>query len=211
MRPPEGRDTTAAVRWSLSLVAIALVGCRSADGTWPSLARRAGEPGTAVAGCATPAAGCAAAATPEPPAAPPLAPAATAPAAPSPALDDIPARLDTIARDLADLTSRLAQQRSATDAAVAKAREARSDNAAWSQAQLELSRYQRAGSAVGDVRQRLEAVAGTLAAAAADGADVTALLKATGSLIARTAAAGTEFDTAYAAANSVISRGAANR
>lgn len=151
------------------------------------------------------AAGCAALATPAPPVAPaaPVVPAAVA--APAVAIDDVPTRLDTIAGDLADLTSRLAQQRSATDAAVAAARGAKSDGA-WSRAQLELSRYQRAGGAIGDARGRLEAVAGTLAAAAAGGADVTALLKATGRLIARTVALGADFDQAYAAASSAVSR-----
>ncbi|MGI4880412.1 MAG: hypothetical protein ACRYG4_23340, partial [Janthinobacterium lividum] len=78
----------------------------------------------------------------------------------------------------------------------------KADSEQWAKAQLELTRLERLGSQLGDLREKLDAIAGKLAAAAGDGADVTMPLKATGGVIGRVDVLQAEFDAGYAAASS---------
>ncbi len=184
---------------------LAVTACAAGGGAWPSLARRPVEgprpPLTAPRRCAvaTGEASCApgggesvtAAGTPASP--------APAVAAPPVAIDDISARLAVIDRDLGDTAARLATQKTATAAAVAAARGRAQTTPEWAKAELERTALDRIGNQIGDVRERLDGVAGTLAAASAGGADVSAPLLATGRLIARTTALTADYEAAAAA------------
>ena len=128
-------------------------------------------------------------------------PAPATPTLPTPpvATEDIAARLTVIDRDLGDAATRLAAQRTAATSAAATARGTATNSEAWAKAQLELTAFNRVGNQLGDIRVRLDAIAGTLAAANAGGTDVAAALTATGRLIARTMALQADYDSAAAA------------
>ena len=182
-------------RLSISLL-LAVTAC-AGGGAWPSLARRPIEgPPLAV-----PAGRCAAAVPPT--CGPAVAPAVAAVTPPSPvapvAIDDIAARLTVIDRDLTDAAARLAEQRSKATAAGNAARGTATGSEAWTRAQLELTALDRIGNQIGDLRERIDAVAGTLAAASAGGSDVAAPLAATGRLEARAMALQADYTAAAAA------------
>jgi hypothetical protein len=164
-------------RRALPLLLLATAGCAAtADGSWPSLARRPGEIEAGSRGAAEPA-------------------PATAPTA-APAGDPAPVavaagRTAEAAREFDAVLVRWQTQRTATEAAVAAARGAAPSSAAWAKAQLELTRLERLGSEIGDLRDRTDAIAGDLAQAAAGGSDVAAALAAAGALITRIEAART--------------------
>lgn len=115
------------------------------------------------------------------------------------AIDDIAGKLAVIDRDLTDAAARLAVQRSAAVAAAAAARGAGVATPAWAKAELERTALDRIGNQVGDLRERLDAIAGTLAAASVGGTDVAAPLLTTGRLIARATALTGEYEAAVAA------------
>jgi hypothetical protein len=183
----------------LSLVLLlAVTACAGGGGGWPTLARRPieGPPpvlsetrkcaiATGTASCGAPVAVVTAPIVPQLP---------TAPVA----IDDVAAKLAVIDRDLTDAAARLAAQRTAATAA-ATARGTPTDTPAWAKAQLELTALDRVGNQIGDIRERLDAIAGTLAAASAGGTDVAAPLLATGRLIARATAMQGDYDTTAAA------------
>ena len=112
----------------------------------------------------------------------------------------MPAKLGVIDRDMTDAATRLTAQQTAATAAAAAARGTAVDSAAWGKAQLEITALDRIGNQIDDLRGRLDAVAGTLAAASAGGSDVAAPLTATGRLIARA----TTLQAAYAAAAAAL-------
>lgn len=174
------------MRWPLILLVLAVAGCAGKDGSWPSLARRPIEgprPSVVVANVT--------------PAAAPVAPPAVLP----PAIGDVAARVATIDRDAANLGTRIAEQRGvAADAAVA-AKGSKPDGEAGAKAQLELTRLERLGNQVPDLRGKLDEIAGQLAAAAAGGTDVAVPLKATGAAIGRVDALQAEYDATYARAS----------
>ncbi len=184
-------------RFSPALLLVATA-CAGDGGGWPTLARRAieGPPPvlseTRKCAAATGTASCGPAATVVTP--------PTVPEAPAPpvAIDTVAAKLAVIDRDLTDAAARLAAQRTAATAA-ATARGTATDTPAWAKAQLELTALDRVGNQIGDIRERLDAVAGTLAAASAGGTDVAAPLLATGRLIARATAMQGDYDTTAAA------------
>ncbi len=131
-------------------------------------------------------------------------PAATPPvaaAAPPVAIDDIASRLAVIDRDLTDAAARLAAQRTAATAATAKARAAKADSEARTQAEVERTALDRVGNQISDIRDRLDAIAGTLAAASAGGGDITAPFATTGRLIARATALQADYTAAAAKLN----------
>ncbi|MGI4877490.1 MAG: hypothetical protein ACRYG4_08390 [Janthinobacterium lividum] len=184
------------MRWSVPLLVFALAACAGSGGTWPSLARRTGEGAPMVA---RPAPGSNAGSSV---AAPPV---AAAPVAVLPvSIADVPARLSTIERDLTDLASRLQQQSATTGTAIAAARGAKTDSDAWSAAQLQLTRLEQSGNQVGDIRDRLDRVAGTLAAAAAGGADVVGPLRRVGLLLDQVEKMDEGFKSGFAASNAAI-------
>ena len=159
------------MRVLLILLVLAIGGCAGSGGTWPSLARRPIE-------------GPAAGASRPPVIATAIAPAiALAPPLP-PAISDARARVATIDRDLADLASRVATQTAASATAAAAAR-GQTEGDAWAKAQLEATRLERLGTQAGDLRDRLDTIAGTLAETAAAGVDVSAILQTTGRAIER--------------------------
>lgn len=162
------------------LACLLVVACAAGDGTWPTLARRPGEVTPMVP---RPASG-----TPRPvePVAADALPAAVTPRPAPVVIDDVTAQLNTLARDLDDVASRLKQQRSALETATARARNAAADSEARGTVEVETTRLERIGGQVADLRDRLDAIAGTLADAAAGGTDVTTQIKAAGGLIART-------------------------
>lgn len=156
------------------LLLLTTAGCAAtADGEWPSLARRPGEIESGTR------------------AAPPLqaaAPETTVPEAP--AGDAAPVavaagRTAAAAREFDEVEARWQSQRGATEAAVSAARGAAPSSQAWSKAQLELTRLERIGAEIAELRDRTDTIAGDLAQAAAQGSDVQAALAATGTLIAR--------------------------
>lgn len=184
-------------------ILLAMTACAGCGGGWPSLARRpiegpapaTAEPrkcavATGPASClpAIPAAVAAQSTPPPPP--PPTSPVA---------IDDVPATLAVIDRDLTDAAARLTEQRTKATAAATAARGGATGSPAWTTAQLELTALDRIGNQVGDLRERLDKVAGTLAAASAGGSDVTVPLAATGRLIARVSALQADYDGAAAA------------
>ncbi len=174
--------TIVAMRKSVLLLLLLVAGCAGKDGTWPSLARRPIEgprPGAVAAVAA-------------PPVQAPVVPAA---------IGDVPAQLATIDRDAANLDTRITEQRAATAASAAAARGTRPDSEARAKAQLDLTRLERLGSQLGDLRGRLDGIAGKLAATAEGGTDVVAPLKSTGASIIRLDAQIAEFDAAYSAAS----------
>ncbi|UAJ10452.1 hypothetical protein [Polymorphobacter megasporae] len=182
------------MRAFLLLLAFVATGCAGKDGTWPSLARRPIEgsrPSAAAVG--TPVA--TAAVVTAPAAVPPPATGAGA------AIGDVPAQLATIDRDAENLGTRIGEQRAATAEAAKSAKGTKADSEEWAKAQLELTRLERLGNQLGDLRGKLDGIAGKLAAAAGGGADVAAPLKATGAVIGRVDALQAEYDASYSAAS----------
>lgn len=187
----------------LCCLLILVTACAVRGEAWPSLAARPIE-GPASAGTGR----CAAA---KPTCAAPLAATGASPAAAAGTLAAVPtvsvatddvdvaARLVVIDRDLTDAAVRLTTQRAMATTAAAAANGAKPDSEAWSKAQIELSALDRIGNQIGDIRGRLDAIAGTLAAASAGGTDVAAPLVHTGRLIARTIALQADYNTAAAA------------
>jgi hypothetical protein len=170
------------------LLAFVIAGCAGKDGTWPSLARRPTEgPRPALVAVA-------------PVAAPPV--VAAPPAVLPPAIGDVTAQLATIDRDAANLGTRIGEQRAATTDAARTAKGTKADSEQSAKAQLELTRLERLGNQLGDLRGKLDGIAGKIAAAAGGGADVAAPLKATGAVIGRVDALQAEYDASYAAAAS---------
>ena len=117
----------------------------------------------------------------------------------SPAVGDVPAQLALVERDLADAAARLAAQRDRASAAVAAARGVPEGSEAWARAETERTALDRVGNQIGDIRARLDGIAGSLAAASAAGTDVAAPLAAAGRLIARATALQADYDAAAAA------------
>ena len=149
---------------------LATAGCAAtADGQWPSLARRPGEVESGVR------------AAPGPPA-PAVAEAPTGDAAP---VAVAAGRTAAAAREFTEVEARWQRQRTTTEAAVAAARGATPSSAPWAKAQLELTRLERLGAEIAELRDRTDAIAGDLAQAAAQNSDVAAALAATGAQIAR--------------------------
>ena len=149
-------------------VLLSLAAC-SAGGDWPSLARRPGE------------------SAPLPEAAPTTAPVetpvTTAASGPAPAVTS--GRLAEATRDFAGIEKRWQTQSAATETAVAAARGTSAGNPAATKAELELSRLDRVGAQIADLRTRLDGIGGDLALSAASGADVASMLRELGALIAR--------------------------
>ncbi len=179
------------------ILLLAVTACANGGG-WPTLARRPIEgppPTLSETRKCTVAVGAASCGAPLAAVTTPIAPqAATA----SVAIDDVAAKLAVVDRDLTDAAERLAAQRTAATAA-ATARGTATDTPAWAKAQLELTALDRVGNQIGDIHERLDAIAGTLAAANAGGTDVAAPLLATGRLIARAKAMQDDYDTTAAA------------
>jgi uncharacterized protein (UPF0335 family) len=102
--------------------------------------------------------------------------------------------------------SRWQKQREATRGAVAAAGNAAASSQPWARAQLELTRLERLGAELSDLRDRLNAVAGELAVASAQGSDVKTVLDRAGALISRVDTARTEHQRVFAEAQRGISR-----
>ncbi len=177
---------------------LVVTACAGGGGGWPSLARRSieGPPpvlsetrkcavATGAASCGSPAIAVTTPAVPQVP-------------TPTVAIDDVSAKLAVIDRDLTDAAARLAAQRAIATAA-ATARGTATNTPAWAKAQLELTALDRVGNQIGDIHERLDAIAGTLAAASAGGTDVAAPLLATGRLIARATVMQRDYETTAAA------------
>lgn len=149
-----------------ALILLVLPACAAtAEGQWPSLARRPGEAESAS-------------------------PAVAAPAEPLPvASGDASAaavasgRVAEVARELEQLNARWQRQRDDTEAAVTAARGAAASSQPWARAQLELTRFERLGAEMLELRDRLDAIAGDLALASAQGGEVKAVLDQAGQLI----------------------------
>lgn len=162
-----------------------------AEGEWPSLARRPGEveSGSTLVE-----------------ATPPAEPAATGPAGNAAVPVVAIGRIDEAARNFEQVSTRWKQQSSATQAAVAAARGAAVSSQPWSHAQLELTRLERLGAELSDLRSQLGAVAGDLAVASTQGVDVKAALDRAGALIARVDAARDEHRRVFEAAQRALAR-----
>ena len=184
LREATPHRTSVAMHWFTPSLLLMVAGCAGTDGTWPSLARRSIEgprPGAVV--------------TAE------VAGPSIQAAVVSPVIVDVSAQVATIDRDAANLGTRIAEQRATAAVAASAARGSKSDSEAWAKAQFELTRLERLGNQLGDLRGRLDAIAGKLAAAAGTEADVTAALRSTGMSIGRLDAQIAEYDATYAAAS----------
>lgn len=180
----------------LPLLLLAVTGCAAtADGEWPSLARRPGEIE----------AGTRAAAETPPEAATPVT-AAPAPAGDNAAVVTAAARIADIAREFTELEGRWARQRTATDTALTAAKSAAPSTPAWSRAQLELTRLERLGATMAELGDRANGIAGDLAQAAAAGSEVKAALDSAGVLIGRIEAARADHLTVFEAAQRTLNR-----
>jgi hypothetical protein len=166
------------------LALIALAACAQSKGNWPSLAPRAIESAPPIT----------------------LAAAATTSAVPPAPVLDAGGRLAVVGRDLDALEKRWQGQAKTTAAAVTAAKGAATSSDVWSTAQLELTALDQLGNQIGDLRVRLDAIAGSLALSAANGADVSATLKATGAMIARVDALRIQHSQAFTAANAALPR-----
>ncbi|MCA3255818.1 MAG: hypothetical protein INF91_09400 [Alphaproteobacteria bacterium] len=174
----------------LPLVA-ALSACAAADGEWPSLAKRPGELSPQAAAAE---AGIGATA----------APGATATAASAPVV--VSARIAEATADVERAAELLAAAKTNADSAAAAAANAAPGSEAASKAQLELSRLERAGAQIVDLRDRLDALAGDTALAASGGANVAADVAALGRLIARADALRADYDRSFAAARDRLAK-----
>lgn len=152
------------------ILLLALGGCASSSGgNWPSLATRPGEVQPLVPRPAVTAA----------------AGTATDPAPRSAATNDAAARLSSLERDITALAARIATQRTARAAATSAAGGQGAASEAGATAEVETTRSARLASQAGDLRDRLDALAGDLARRAAAGEDVAALLVRLGAAIDR--------------------------
>ncbi|WP_419815674.1 hypothetical protein [Glacieibacterium sp.] len=161
---------------SILLVLLLSACAPTTAGPWPSLARRPGEAAPLV---------------PRPAAPPAVAASAAAPAD----TGDASARLSSIERDITSYEARLKTQLATTAAAVAKRGAARTGDDAAA-AEVEATRLERLGGQAGDLRERLNALAGDLARRGAD----PALLARTGKAIDRIEALRAEQAKGFAAA-----------
>lgn len=176
------------MRHLASLMLLMLSGCAAgADGQWPSLARRPGEIESGASAVAP---------VPEP--ARPVGDAAATAVATG--------RTADIAREFGDVEARWQRQRGVTDAAVAAARRAAPSDPAWAKGQLELTRLERIGAEITELRDRADAIAGDLAQAAAAGNDVKAAVEGTGALITRIETARAAHLHAFEAAQRSLAR-----
>ncbi|TRW14925.1 hypothetical protein [Glacieibacterium frigidum] len=151
------------------ILLLALGGCASSGNeSWPSLATRPGEVQPLVQR--------------------PAITAATAEAPPAPrsaATSDAEARLSSLERDITALAARIATQRKASTAATSAAGGQAASTEAGATAEVEATRAARLASQAGDLRDRLDALAGDLARRGAAGEDVSAPLKRLGAAIDR--------------------------
>ena len=150
----------------LPLIALltALTAC-TAGSDWPSLARRPGESAPLPS-----------AATPDS--------ATAAVSAPSGGVPSVIAgRMIEASRESAAVAKRWQGQRAATASAVAAAQGTADSSDAAVKAQLELSRLDRIGAQISDLRTRLDSIGGDLALAAVDGHETGAALRELGGLI----------------------------
>jgi hypothetical protein len=161
----------------------------TAEGQWPSLARRPGEVDSG-----------------SPSVAPAAAPTASATTGDASAAAVAAGRIAGASKDFEQLTASWRQQRDQTEAAVAAARGTAASSQPWSRAQLELTRLERLGSEISELRERLNAVAGDLALAAAQGSEVAAALGQAGQLIARIEAARAEHLQSFETAQRALAR-----
>ena len=173
------------MRRLILLALIALSACAASKEKWPTLAPRPIE--TAQAGAAAPA-------TP------------VVVSAPAASVLDAKARLTIAGRDVDTLETRWTVQAKATAAAVAAAKGSAPSSTVWSTAQLELTRLNQIGNQIGDMRVRLDRIAGDLAVAANGGADASAAIAATGAMIARVQALAARHSAAFSAADSALPR-----
>lgn len=151
------------------ILLLLLGGCASpGEGDWPSLATRPGEVQPLVQRPAVTAAAAPAAAVPR-----------------SAATSDAEARLSSLDRDITALGARIAAQRTASAAAAAAARGQAAASEATATAEVEATRAARLLSQAGDLRDRLDALAGDLARRGAAGEDVSATLARLGAAIDR--------------------------
>jgi hypothetical protein len=182
----------------MPLLLLLLPACSAADGKWPSLARRPGELSTTQT---APAASASA-----PVAGPASEAAVAADAAPAGPAVVAAARLSEIQRDVAEADARWRRQNEATQRAVAAARGTAQSSEAWAGAQLELSRLEKAGAALRELRERLDSVSGELAVASAAGANVAEPLGTAGRLIERVESLRAEQGQAFEAAQRQLQR-----
>jgi len=178
------------MRSAVLLPLILLSACAAADGEWPSLAKRPGELAPAAA------------ANPGQPQATDTGAGATEAAAPV----VVSARLAEATADVERAAQRLADAQRNADSAAAAAQGSPAGSEAASKAQLELSRLERAGAQIIDLRDRLDALAGDAALAAAGGANVSADVAGLGALIRRADALRADYDRGYAAARARLNR-----
>lgn len=164
------------MRTSILALTLLLTAC-TAGSDWPSLARRPGE------------------SAPLPEAAPATAPAASADVSSASALV-VSGRLAEATRDFTAVERRWEQQNSATAAAVAAARGTAEGSVTATKAQLELSRFERVGAQIGDLRVRLDSIGGDLAVSAAAGRDAGGELRQLGALIGKVEALRTQHKAA---------------
>lgn len=149
------------------ILLLVLGGCASSgDGDWPSLATRPGEVQPLVQRPAVTAAA--------------VAPASARPR--SAAASDAEARLSSLERDIAALATRIAAQGKASAAA---SQGSGANNDASAAAEVEATRATRLVAQAGDLRDRLDALAGDLARRSAGGEDVAAALARLGAAIDR--------------------------
>ncbi len=153
------------MRIPILALTLLLTAC-AAGGDWPSLARRPGE------------------SAPLPEAAPATAPAAPADVS-STSAPVVSGRLAEATRDFAAIEKRWEQQNSATGAAVAAAKGSAEGSVPATKAQLELSRFERVGAQIGDLRVRLDSIGGDLAVSAASGSNAAGELRELGALIGK--------------------------
>lgn len=180
-------------RSALYAILLMLPACAAtAEGEWPSLARR---PGEAESG------------SPAAEAPPPVTdPGATGPAGAmiSPAV--AVGRIDEAARNLEQISARWQRQSTETQTAVAAAQGTAVGSQPWSRAQLELTRLERIGAELADLRDQLDAVAGELAVASTQGGDVKSALDRAGALIARVEQARAEHLRVFETAQRALAR-----
>ena len=160
----------------LTLALLIPITACAAGNDWPSLARRPGEsaplPATA------------------------LEPAPIASVSASTVSSVVSSRIAEAARDLVAVRKRWDGQQAATAMAVAAARGAADSSEVAVKAQLEISRFERVGAQIGDLRARLDAISGDLALGAAEGRDSRDTLRELGALIAKVEALRAEHQAA---------------
>jgi hypothetical protein len=137
----------------------------TAGSDWPSLARRPGE------------------SAPLPSATAPDAAVAASNAASGGVSSVIAGRMVEASREIAAVAKRWQRQQAATASAVAAAQGAADSSEGAVKAQLELSRLDRIGAQISDLRTRLDAIGGDMALTAADGQETGAALRELGGLI----------------------------